>query len=110
MQLPRVAASLSEGGVIPMIKQFADRHDLAAHMVVVADAGMLSVTNLRELDRARLLAVSASWSSCAGWSGVNVTAAAGGSKAGVGMPLQPVCARPAGDPNQHRNEHLRGIR
>jgi hypothetical protein len=48
-----------------MIKQFADRHDLA-HMVVVADAGMLSVTNLRELDRARLLAVSASWSSCAG--------------------------------------------
>jgi hypothetical protein len=58
-----------------MIKQFADRHDLA-HMVVVADAGMLSVTNLRELDRARLLAVSASWSSCGGWSGVNVTAAA----------------------------------
>src|SRR5690606_19148678 len=35
--------------IIPIVKQFQDRHDLA-DMVVVADAGMLSATNLRELD------------------------------------------------------------
>jgi hypothetical protein len=39
--------------IIPIIKQFADRHDLA-DMVVVADAGMLSASNLRELDEANL--------------------------------------------------------
>jgi hypothetical protein len=39
--------------IIPIVKQFAERHDLA-HMVVVADAGMLSATNLRELDEADL--------------------------------------------------------
>jgi transposase len=39
--------------IVPIIKQFQDRHDLA-EMVVVADAGMLSATNLRELDEANL--------------------------------------------------------
>jgi hypothetical protein len=39
--------------IIPIVKQFAERHDLA-DMVVVADAGMLSATNLRELDEADL--------------------------------------------------------
>ncbi len=39
--------------MIPIIKQFQERHDLA-DMVVVADAGMLSATNLRELDDAGL--------------------------------------------------------
>jgi transposase len=39
--------------IIPIISQFAERHGLA-HMVVVADAGMLSATNLRELDQADL--------------------------------------------------------
>jgi transposase len=39
--------------IIPIIKQFAKRHDLA-HMVVVADAGMLSAANLRALDDAEL--------------------------------------------------------
>jgi hypothetical protein len=39
--------------IIPIIKQFQDRHDLA-DMVVVADAGMLSGSNLRELDEANL--------------------------------------------------------
>jgi hypothetical protein len=39
--------------IVPIIKQFQDRHDLA-EMVVVADAGMLSAGNLRELDEANL--------------------------------------------------------
>jgi hypothetical protein len=39
--------------IIPIITQFQARHDLA-DMVVVADAGMLSKTNLRELDEANL--------------------------------------------------------
>ena len=39
--------------IVPIIKQFQDRHDLA-DMVVVADAGMLSASNLRELDEANL--------------------------------------------------------
>ncbi|MEV5054346.1 IS1634 family transposase [Arthrobacter sp. LAR12-1-1.1] len=39
--------------IIPVIKQFQARHDLA-DMVVVADAGMLSAGNLRELDEANL--------------------------------------------------------
>ena len=39
--------------IIPIVKQFQARHGLA-DMVVVADAGMLSATNLRELDEANL--------------------------------------------------------
>ena len=39
--------------MIPIIKQFQDRHDIA-DMVVVADAGMLSASNLKELDEANL--------------------------------------------------------
>ena len=39
--------------IIPIVQQFAKRHDLA-HMVVVADAGMLSAANLRALDDAEL--------------------------------------------------------
>ena len=39
--------------IIPIIKQFQQRHELA-DMVVVADAGMLSGSNLRELDEAGL--------------------------------------------------------
>jgi hypothetical protein len=39
--------------IIPVVKAFQARHQLA-DMVVVADAGMLSATNLRELDEARL--------------------------------------------------------
>jgi hypothetical protein len=39
--------------IVPIVKQFQDRHQLA-DMVVVADAGMLSATNLRELDEAGL--------------------------------------------------------
>jgi hypothetical protein len=39
--------------IVPIIKQFQDRHNLA-EMVVVADAGMLSAGNLRELDEANL--------------------------------------------------------
>ena len=39
--------------ILPMIRQFQHRHDLA-DMVVVADAGMLSASNLRELDEANL--------------------------------------------------------
>src|SRR5699024_2252205 len=39
--------------IIPIIKQFQKRHDLA-DMVVVADAGMLSASNLHELDEAGL--------------------------------------------------------
>ena len=38
--------------IIPVVKAFQARHQLA-DMVVVADAGMLSATNLRELDQAR---------------------------------------------------------
>ncbi|MGH8938152.1 MAG: IS1634 family transposase, partial [Actinomycetes bacterium] len=34
--------------IVPIVKQFAARHDLA-HMVVVADAGMLSTKNLDEI-------------------------------------------------------------
>ncbi len=34
--------------IVPIVKQFAARHDLA-HLVVVADAGMLSAKNLDEL-------------------------------------------------------------
>jgi len=37
--------------IIPVVKAFQARHQLA-DMVVVADAGMLSATNLRELDEA----------------------------------------------------------
>jgi hypothetical protein len=39
--------------MLPIIKQFQDRHDIA-DMVVVADAGMLSASNLQELDQANL--------------------------------------------------------
>jgi hypothetical protein len=39
--------------IVPIVKQFQDRHDLA-DMVIVADAGMLSAANLRELDEANL--------------------------------------------------------
>src|SRR5699024_10206539 len=39
--------------IIPIIKQFQKRHDLA-DMVVVADAGMLSASNLHALDEAGL--------------------------------------------------------
>ncbi len=39
--------------IIPIVEQFAQRHDLA-DIVIVADAGMLSATNLRELDEAHL--------------------------------------------------------
>ena len=37
--------------ILPIIRQFAVRHGIE-NMVVVADAGMLSATNLRELDEA----------------------------------------------------------
>ena len=39
--------------IIPIIKQFQVRHSIS-DMVVVADAGMLSASNLRELDEANL--------------------------------------------------------
>jgi hypothetical protein len=39
--------------IIPIVKQFQDRHGIT-DMVVVADAGMLSSKNLRELDEAGL--------------------------------------------------------
>ncbi len=39
--------------ILPVVKQFQERHGLA-DMVVVADAGMLSAGNLRELDEAGL--------------------------------------------------------
>ena len=39
--------------IIPIIRQFQARHGLA-DLVVVADAGMLSASNLRELDEANL--------------------------------------------------------
>lgn len=39
--------------IVPIIKAFQARHGVA-DMVVVADAGMLSATNLRELDEAKL--------------------------------------------------------
>ncbi len=39
--------------IIPIVKQFQARHGLA-DMVVVADAGMLSASNLRDLDEASL--------------------------------------------------------
>jgi hypothetical protein len=39
--------------IVPIVKAFADRHQLA-EMVVVADAGMLSAKNLTELDTAHL--------------------------------------------------------
>jgi hypothetical protein len=37
--------------ILPIIRQFKERHHLE-HMVVVADAGMLSAGNLREIDEA----------------------------------------------------------
>src|SRR5699024_12794379 len=37
--------------IVPMIKQFQDRHGLA-DIVVVADAGMLSMENLNAIDEA----------------------------------------------------------
>lgn len=39
--------------IVPIVKQFQERHGIA-DMVVVADAGMLSATNLRDLDQAGL--------------------------------------------------------
>jgi hypothetical protein len=39
--------------IVPIVKAFQQRHDIT-DMVVVADAGMLSATNLRELDDAGL--------------------------------------------------------
>ncbi|TNU72778.1 IS1634 family transposase [Miniimonas arenae] len=39
--------------IVPIVKQFADRHSLA-DMVVVADAGMLSASNLTALEEAGL--------------------------------------------------------
>ncbi len=39
--------------IIPIVRQFQDRHNLA-DMVIVADAGMLSASNLTDLDEAGL--------------------------------------------------------
>jgi Transposase DDE domain len=39
--------------IVPIVRQFQTRHSLA-DMVIVADAGMLSAKNLRELDEANL--------------------------------------------------------
>ena len=39
--------------IVPVIKAFQERHGLA-EMVVVADAGMLSASNLKELDETGL--------------------------------------------------------
>jgi hypothetical protein len=39
--------------IVPIVKQFQARHGLS-DIVIVADAGMLSATNLRELDEAQL--------------------------------------------------------
>jgi Transposase DDE domain len=39
--------------IIPIVKQFVERHQLA-DIVVVADAGMLSAANLKDLDEAQL--------------------------------------------------------
>ena len=39
--------------IVPIVKAFAERHGIA-DMVVVADAGMLSSSNLRDLDKAGL--------------------------------------------------------
>jgi len=39
--------------IVPIVEQFQTRHGLA-DMVIVADAGMLSASNLRELDEANL--------------------------------------------------------
>ena len=39
--------------IIPVVQGFQNRHQVA-DMVVVADAGMLSAANLRELDEAGL--------------------------------------------------------
>jgi hypothetical protein len=39
--------------IVPIVKQFQERHNLA-DMVVVADAGMLSSTNLKDLDAGSL--------------------------------------------------------
>jgi hypothetical protein len=39
--------------IVPIVKAFQERHSVA-DMVVVADAGMLSASNLRELDQAHL--------------------------------------------------------
>jgi hypothetical protein len=39
--------------IVPIVKQFQERHQIA-DMVVVADAGMLSSSNLRDLDEAGL--------------------------------------------------------
>jgi transposase len=39
--------------IVPMVKQFQERHDLS-DMVVVADAGMLSAANLKELHESGL--------------------------------------------------------
>ena len=39
--------------ITPIVKQFQARHGIA-DVVIVADAGMLSATNLRELDEAGL--------------------------------------------------------
>jgi len=39
--------------IVPIVKQFQDRHNIA-DMVIVADAGMLSASNLRELHEANL--------------------------------------------------------
>ena len=40
--------------IVPIVKQFQARHGIA-DMVIVADAGMLSATNLRELDEAEFV-------------------------------------------------------
>ena len=39
--------------IVPIVKQFQQRHGLA-DIVVVADAGMLSASNLKEIDEAGL--------------------------------------------------------
>ncbi|MDQ0240154.1 transposase [Arthrobacter bambusae] len=46
--------------IVPIIQAFQERHGLA-DMVVVADAGMLSASNLKELDEAGLRALHGSW-------------------------------------------------
>lgn len=45
--------------IVPIVKQFQARHGLA-DMVVVADAGMLSMANLTALDEASLKVIVAS--------------------------------------------------
>ena len=102
--------------IVPIVGQFQQRHSLA-DMAVVADAGMLSATNLAELERSHLrfivgsrqtkapgdLAHHFGWHGDAFTDGQTVDTLTPRRGKGTGQGPRPQRAEPVWDPGRHQN-------